>query len=192
MVRGLNFYRSFLTGLLLIFICSFSGLVMAAEQEVSPAAPGYLQYQDPASKAAGSTWGTVAYVFSLLVLFVGVIFLAYLTSRFLAVKMGGMGQSAGSTIHMTLALGPNRNIHLVEMAGRFFVVGATEQSIQLLFEIDSPEQIALIRGSSKTARPSFEDALGSQILALKQIRDRFPGIFSPPVDPHKNDDQEKR
>jgi flagellar protein FliO/FliZ len=191
MVPGLTVYRSFLTGLFILFICSISGMAMAAEQAVSPAAPGYLQYQDPASKAAGSTWGTVAYVLSLLVLFIGVIFLAYLTSRFLAVKMGGMGQSAGSAIHMTLALGPNRNIHLVEMAGRFFVVGATEQSIQLLFEIDSPEQITLLKGS-KTARSSFEDALGGQISALKQIRDRFPGIFSPPVDSHKNDDQEKR
>ena len=106
--------------------------------------------------------------------------------------MGGIGQSAGSSIHMTLALGPNRNIHLVEMAGRFFVVGATEQSIQLLFEVDSPEQIEAIRNSAKTSPPSFEAALGSQILALKQIRERFPTVFSPPGSSPRNDENEKR
>jgi hypothetical protein len=60
-----------------------------------------------------------------------------------------------------------------------------------LFEIDSPEQISLIRNSAKTVG-SFEEALGSQISALKQIRDRFPGMFSQPVGSRKNDDQEKR
>jgi flagellar protein FliO/FliZ len=184
--------RLFVVVVLVALICSFSGVVVAAEEVTSPAAPGYLQYQDPATKAAGSTWGTFAYVFSLIILFIGVIFLAYLSSRFLAAKMGGIGHSAGSAIHMTLALGPNRNIHLVEMAGRFFVVGATEHSIQLLFEIDSPDQIALIRGSSNTDVPSFEAALGSQISALKNIRDRFPGMFSSPGASEKNDDQGKR
>jgi flagellar protein FliO/FliZ len=134
----------------------------------------------------------MAYVFSLVVLFLGVIILAYLVSRFIATKMGGIGQSAGSSIHMTLALGPNRNIHLVEMAGRFFVVGATEQSIQLLFEIDSPEQIELIRDASSQVKPSFEQALGSQISALKQIRERFPTVFSQPGGSTRNDNDEKR
>ncbi len=174
---------------MVLLLFGFSGLTMATE---TPTTPGYLQYQEPAKAAAGSTMGTLAYVFSLIVLFIGVIALAYLTSRFLAAKMGGIGQSAGSSIHMTLALGPNRNIHLVEMAGRFFVVGATEQSIQLLFEIDSPEQIEAIRSSAKTNQPSFEAALGSQILALKQIRERFPTVFSPPGSSSRNDENEKR
>ena len=173
---------------MVLFLFGFSGLTMATE---TPATPGYLQYQEPAKAASGSTMGTLAYVLSLIILFIGVIALAYLTSRFIAAKMGGIGQSAGSSIHMTLALGPNRNIHLVEMAGRFFVVGATEQSIQLLFEVDSPEQIEAIRNSAKTSPPSFEAALGSQILALKQIRERFPTVFSPPGSSPRNDENEK-
>ena len=174
---------------MVLFLFGFSGLTMATE---TPATPGYLQYQEPAKAASGSTMGTLAYVLSLIILFIGVIALAYLTSRFIAAKMGGIGQSAGSSIHMTLALGPNRNIHLVEMAGRFFVVGATEQSIRLLFEVDSPEQIEAIRNSAKTSPPSFDAALGSQILALKQIRERFPTVFSPPGSSPRNDENEKR
>lgn len=174
---------------MVLFLFGFSGLTMATE---TPATPGYLQYQEPAKAASGSTMGTLAYVLSLIILFIGVIALAYLTSRFIAAKMGGIGQSAGSSIHMTLALGPNRNIHLVEMAGRFFVVGATEHSIQLLFELDSPEQIALIRDSANKGVPSFETALSNQMSALKQIRDRFPGMFSHPDGAGKNTDQEKR
>ncbi len=169
-----------------------SSLVLAAEQPATPAAaPGYLQYQEPA-KATSSAWGTMAYVLSLIVLFIGVIVLAYFTSRFIASRMGGIGQSAGSTIHTTLALGPNRNIHLVEMAGRFFVVGATEHSIQMLFEIESPEQIARIRDSAQTSHPSFEEALGSQLSALKQIRDRFPGVFAPPGGNQRSDEHDEK
>ena len=191
MIRSLTCRRVLLVSLFLLVVCSFSGWVLAAEPPAASPAPGYLQYQEP-NRATGSTGGTIAYVLSLIILFIGVILLAYLTSRFIASKMGNIGHSAGSSIHMTLALGPNRNIHLVEMAGRFFVVGATEHSIQLLFEVDSPEQISQIRNAEKTARPSFEDALGSQISALKQIRDRFPGMFSPPGDSQRNDDHEKR
>lgn len=191
MKRGFSI-RLFLL-LLLLFSCSYSVLVLAAEPAPAPATqPGYLQYQEPAS-TGGSTLGTMAYVFSLVVLFLGVILLAYFVSRFIATKMGGIGQSAGSSIHMTLALGPNRNIHLVEMAGRFFVVGATEQSIQLLFEINSPEQIELIRDSASQTKPSFEQALGNQISALKQIRERFPTVFSQPSgESTRNDNNEKR
>ena len=192
MIRGVLSRCGLVCLLVFFLLCGFVGVVSAAEPAAPASTSGYLQYQDPAAKPAGTAWGTVAYVFSLILLFIGVIFLAYLTSRFLAVKMGGMGHGAGSAIHTTLALGPNRNIHLVEMAGRFFVVGATEQSIQLLFEIDSAEQIAAIRSSTQIARPSFEEALGSQISALKQIRDRFPGMFSQPPGSQKNDDQEKR
>lgn len=182
----------FLLLLLLMFSSSYSILAFAAEPAPAPVSqPGYLQYQEPA-RAGGSTLGTMAYVFSLVLLFLGVIVLAYLVSRFIATKMGGIGQSAGSSIHMTLALGPNRNIHLVEMAGRFFVVGATEQSIQMLFEIDSPEQIELIRDASSQAKPSFEQALGSQISALKQIRERFPTVFSPSGGSSRNDNDDKR
>ena len=192
MIRRLTVRQIVLAGLFLVVLSSFAGMVIAAEEAPSSSAPGYLQYQDPAIKTAGSAWGTFAYALSLIVLFIGVIFLAYLSSRFLATKMGGIGHGAGTAIHTTLALGPNRNIHLVEMAGRFFVVGATEHSIQMLFEIDSPEQIAKIRETTQAASPSFETALGGQISALKQIRDRFPGMFSPPGGTQKNDDQEKR
>jgi flagellar protein FliO/FliZ len=192
MIRGFSKLRIFVSGLLLLLICAFSVLTLAAEPSSAPAAPpGYLQYQEPA-RAGSSTVGTIAYVFSLVVMFLGVIVLAYLASRFIAAKMGGIGQSPGSSIHMTLALGPNRNIHLVEMAGRFFVVGVTEQSIRLLFEIDSPDQIALIRDSTSTAKPSFEEALGSQLSALKQIRERFPAVFSQSGGSARNDDNEKR
>ena len=192
MIRRLTVRQLLVTGLFFVMLCSFAGMATAVEEAPSSTAPGYLQYQDPASKTAGSSWGTFAYVVSLIVLFIGVVFLAYLSSRFLAAKMGGIGHGTGTAIHTTLALGPNRNIHLVEMAGRFFVVGATEHSIQLLFELDSPEQIALIRDSANKGVPSFETALSNQMSALKQIRDRFPGMFSHPDGSGKNTDQEKR
>ena len=192
MIRSAQSRRWIACAIGMILFCGTFGLTLAAEPANPTSATGYLQYQDPAAKPVGTAWGTFAYVLSLIVLFIGVIVLAYFTSRFLAAKMGGISHGAGTAIHMTLALGPNRNIHLVEMAGRFFVVGATEHSIQLLLEIDSPEQIALIRDSANKGVPSFETALNNQMSALKQIRDRFPGMFSQPGDSGKNSDQEKR
>lgn len=173
-------------------LCFPAGPVFSAEPNQPSASSGYLQYQEPAAKAAGSTWGTIAYVLSLLALFAGVILLAYFTSRYLAAKMGSIGQGSGSAIHTTLSLGPNRNIHLVEMVGRFFVVSSTEHSIQLLFEITSPEEIIRIKESAKSAAPSFDHALSAQLSALKQMRDKFPGIFTPPVGPTSDDKREKR
>ena len=192
MIRSAQSRRWIACAIGMILFCGTFGLTLAAEPANPTSATGYLQYQDPAAKPVGTAWGTFAYVLSLIVLFIGVIVLAYFTSRFLAAKMGGISHGAGTAIHMTLALGPNRNIHLVEMAGRFFVVGATEHTIQMLFEIDSEEEIARIRQTVQTTAPSFEAVLGSQISALKQIRDRFPGMFSPTGGADKNNNQEKR
>ena len=192
MVRRVNGPRWGVALFLLLLLVAYACIGVAAENAPAPAQPsGYLQYQEPA-RTGSSPAGAFAYVASLIVLFLGVIALAYFASRFIALKMSGMSQTAGTSIHMTLSLGPNRNIHLVEMAGRFFVVGATEQSIQMLFEIESPEQIETIRNTAKTSPPSFEAALGSQILALKQIRERFPTVFSPSGSSGRNDDHEKR
>ena len=190
-MQALPLHRLVAGVLLSLFSFGFVPLARAAEQTPNPASSSYLQYQEPV-RASGSTMETMAYVLSLLFLFLGVILLAYLTSRFIATKMGKAGQSQGSSIHTTLALGPNRNIHLVEMAGRFFVVGATEQSIRKLFEIDSPEQITRIREGATVQKASFEEALGSQLQALKQIRERFPGVFSAPGNSSRSDDHAKK
>lgn len=192
MIRMVNGPKWGVVLLLLLILAAYTCIGVAAENAPAPAQPsGYLQYQEPA-RTGSSPAGAFAYVASLIVLFLGVIALAYFASRFIALKMSGMSQTAGTSIHMTLSLGPNRNIHLVEMAGRFFVVGVTDQSIRLLFEIESPDEINKIKEQAIQAKPSFEAALGNQMDALKQIRDRFPAVFSSSIGAARNQDQEKR
>ena len=82
MIRGLVSRRGLVCLLGFVLLCGFFGVVSAAEPAAPAAPPGYLQYQDPAAKPAGTVWGTVAYILSLILLFIGVVFLAYLSSRF--------------------------------------------------------------------------------------------------------------
>ena len=154
----------------------------------TPAA-GYLQYQEP-PKAGTSTWGTLAYVLTLVLMFLGIIAFAYLTSRFVATRAGKLGQSGGSRIHLTLPLAPNRNLHLVEMAGRYFVVGVTEQTIQLLFQIDNPDEVRPYLIPTQSSGTNFEDVFSRQLNALKDLRGAFPQVFQ--TGEKKDDQTEKR
>jgi flagellar protein FliO/FliZ len=151
--------------------------------------PGYLQYQEP-PKTGTSTMGTIAYVITLLLMFLAIIGFAYFTSRFVASRASRLGQTGDSRIHMTLPMAPNRNLHLVEMAGRYFVVGVTEQSIQLLFQFENPEEVLPYLTQRQNQATSFEDVFARQLNALKDLRSSFPQVF--PVSDKKDDHSEKR
>lgn len=180
---------------LLLFLWAFSmfslmvGSAEPAETTSTAKPAGYLQYQEP-PKSGTSTWGTVAYVITLVIMFIGILVFAYITSRFVASRAGRLGQSGGSQIHMTLPLAPNRNLHLVEMAGKFFVIGVTEQSIQLLFHFESAEEVKPYLLSKPSGAASFEDTFARQLNALKDLRGSFPQVFS--SGDKKDDHSEKR
>lgn len=151
--------------------------------------PGYLQYQEP-PRTGTSTMGTIAYVITLLLMFLGIIGFAYFTSRFVASRASRLGQMGDSRIHMTLPMAPNRNLHLVEMAGKYFVVGVTEHSIQLLFQFENPEEVKPYLVQRQNQPTSFEDVFSRQLNALKDLRSSFPLVF--PSGDKKDDHSGKR
>ncbi|QDR80503.1 FliO/MopB family protein [Sporomusa termitida] len=169
-------YRRYIRCILIIcgivIFCANYGLAAGEPSE-------YLKYQEPPPPA--SSWFTASgYVFSLLLTFLLVLGLAYFTSRFLGQKMNGSaGFNNQGTIHSTLVLGPNRAVYVVETAGKFMVLGVTEQSISLLREITDPEDIEQLKARAALAVPSeqFADVFQRQLLALKQINKKFPAVF---------------
>jgi len=178
----MQFRKSFVvTAVLVILIwASFHPLAVAVETTTAAPAGGYLQYQEP-PKTSVSIWSTLAYVVTLLIVFVAVVGLAYLTSRFLAQRFtGAIGRDNKAAVLGTLALAPNRTIHLVEMSGRFFWIGVTEHSMTVLYELTDESEIERLRESkaASTTPASFQMAITSQMDALRQMRDRFPQIFS--------------
>lgn len=137
----------------------------------------YLAYQEP--QPAGTSWlSTMAYLFTLLVTFVVVIALAYFTSRFLGQRMSRYSGTGDNRVLASLPLGQNRGVFVVEVAGKFLVLGVTDHSVNFLQEITDPEVIERLRATVPSLPPSqFDAVFQRQLASLQQMSQRFPGVF---------------
>jgi flagellar protein FliO/FliZ len=155
----------------------------------------YLKYQEP--QPATSSWlMTSSYIFSLFVTFLVVLGLAYFTSRFLAQKMTRGGGVGNGKICASLSLGPNRAVYVVEIAGKFMVLGVTEQNISLLSEITSLAEIEQLKAAQMSNVPpeQFGTVFYRQLVSLKQMQKKFPLVFSSntPEIPEKESENDSR
>ena len=158
--------------------CFFAAAMLLQVKLALAASDEYLKYNEP-QPVASSALSSIAYVVSLLVVFGVVIVLAYATSRFLGERMGRMNTTADNRIVLTMVLGQNKSLQVVEIAGKFLVLGVTDHSINLLKEFTEPEEIAKLRqGSIHTSETGqFEQIFTEQLSSLKQISKRFPKTF---------------
>ncbi|WP_425060869.1 hypothetical protein SCACP_16240 [Sporomusa carbonis] len=167
-----------------------SALSLLTVQVLAAGEPGeYLKYQEP--QPTTSSWlVTGGYVISLIVTFLLVLGLAYFTSRFFAHKMAGPGGFGSGKIHATLALGPNRAIYVVEIAGKFMVLGVTEHNITLLQDITSQADIDQLNAVKNSGLPSeqFDTVFHRQLVLLKQMPKKFPAVFG--SDTHEINEKE--
>ena len=69
-----------------------------------------------------------------------------------------------------LPLGPNRSVCIIEMAGRVFLLGITDNSINLLTEITDEEEIAQLR---RTAHELSSDVFRQEFGTLSSLMDRL-------------------
>jgi len=152
----------------------------------------YLNYQEP--KASGSSWlSTLAYLFTVIVTFAVVIGLAYFTSRFLGQRMGRSAAAGDNRIVFSLSLGPNRNVSVAEIAGKYLILGVTEHSINLLQEITEPEQIDKIKSINHNLPATPFDAIFQrQLASLQKMSQRFPGVHGDNNRSNNENDREKR
>lgn len=171
MIKHLRFYGSLL--LLTLMISIFANYGLAAEEQGE-----YLKYQEPQSPT--TSWlAASGYVISLMLTFLLVLGLAYFTSRFLAQKMNRTAGLGGGKIHTSLPLGPNRTICVVEIAGKFMVLGVTEHNISLLKELTAPEDVEQFQNqmNSELSPEKFASVFHRQLLSLKQLNKKIPAVF---------------
>lgn len=176
--------------LVLVILAMMTSLILAADGGSSSE---YLKYQEP--KAPGISWlSSISYIFSLLVTFGVVIALAYFSSRFLGQKMGKMPLGVNTQqILFTVPLGANRALYAVEVANKVLVLGVTDQSIVLLQELHSPEELAALKSQAVSAETaSFETVFQNHLASLKQMTQKFPVGFDSRLQHTQNQEREKR
>ena len=142
---------------------------------------GY-ENQDPVPNGTPgvSWWSTVAYVVSLVVVFLFVAGLAYYVSKFLGGRFGRATSGRGGRVLENLPLGPGRSACVVALAGRFLILGVTEHSITLLGEIDDADEAEqLLKKSLEESPLPFSDTGGfeRQFGSLDQLVRRIPTMF---------------
>lgn len=174
-MQKLNFTgkRTVTVVLLTTLICLLTtSLTIAQEQSAE-----YLKYQEP-QHASSSALSTFGYILSLLFTFGLVIGLAYFTSRFLGYKFGGQINAGSSRIITTLALGPNRALYVVEIAGKVLVLGVTDHTIQMLQEITNIDEIKNLRTQSMDLpSQNFHQVFQQQFSSLQKMSQKFPLVF---------------
>lgn len=145
---------------------------MIAMSASSAQAAGYLSgYEEVEPMTTGvSWWSTLAYVISLIAVFAIVLVMAYVFARLVGGKINARMSGQTGKVLENLPLGPNRSVCIVEMAGRVFLLGITDSSINLLTEITDEEEIERLRTE---ARSLSEDVFRQEFGALSSIMDRI-------------------
>ncbi len=164
------------------FIQSGMGLlaVLAVTYSAAFAADGtgeYLKVQEP-QYSSPSGFSVFSYVLSLLVTFGVVIALAYFTSKFWGGKFRQFNKNSHHKILLTLPLGQNRAVYVVEIIDEYFVLGVTDHNITLLQKITSPEQIEQLKAQEMSAETEdFGLIFRNQLHSLKNMSHQFPAVF---------------
>ena len=136
------------------------------------AAGGYLEgYEEVDPRPTGVTWwSTLAYLVSLLAVFAVVLGMAYFAARFIGGRFNAARMAAsGGRILENLPLGPNRSVCTVEIAGRVFLLGVTDHSINLLSEITDKDLIEHLHAQSLNSGDMFSQEFGTLSDLVKKI-----------------------
>jgi len=85
-----------------------------------------------------------------------VIVLAFLVIKFFQRKLFVFRSGSWIRVLDQVAVGPNKGLLLVEIAGKVYVLGVTEHNITRLLEINDPEEVAaLLAEESSSVMGSF-------------------------------------
>jgi flagellar protein FliO/FliZ len=143
------------------------------------AADGTGEYLKQEQQYSGSSSLSVfSYVLSLLFTFGVVLALAYFTSKFWGGKLSQFTRNENQKVLLTLPLGHNRAVYVVEIVNEYFVLGVTDQNISLLHKITSLEQIEQLKAQmipDKTE--NFGLIFRNQLHSLKHMSHKFPVVF---------------
>ena len=153
----------------------------------------YLQYQEQKPAVYSSGLSTLTYIFSLLITFGIVIGLAYFASRFVGQKMKSRLTIGNHKIIATLPLGTNRAVYIVEIAGKFLVLGVTDHTINILQEITDIDEIEKMKVEPISVPDTqFDKVFQRQLASLQQLSLKFPNVFNAHHQDEQKHEGEKR
>lgn len=185
--------KKYLVMFVLVLLILFAGVLTIDPVYAAEAGGEYLQYQEPKPTASVSWFSTISYIFSLLLTFALVIGLAYFASRFLGKRLGGLSAVGSNKIVSTLSLGANRAVYIVEIAGKFLILGVTDQNISVLQEITDVEEIEKLKVEQLSVpKEQFEGVFQRQLASLQRLSQTFPTTFGAFTQNEQKQESEKR
>lgn len=99
-------------------------------------------------------------VIVVLVMFVGILYLAYITTKFIGKRYSVKGkQFKNLKVLETVAIGPDRQLMIVKTAGKCLLLGATPQNITLITELSEDMLNNEFPEEEAVETMSFTDAL---------------------------------
>ena len=171
--------------IIILVVAALSPDCLAAAADTASSGGGYLSgYENTDPKPSQmSWWSTLAYLISLVAVFAFVVVMAYFASKFLSGRFQNRSTSyGGGQLLEHLPLGPNKSVCVVEIAGKVVVLGVTEHQINLLAEVEDPEEIDRLRRQA-IAQPADSSAFASQLSSLEELSRRVPSLFRNRLNP---------
>lgn len=94
----------------------------------------------------------VLMILGLLIVFGAVLFVAWLTTKFLGKKLAGSSKNKTMKVVESLQIGLDRCLYLIKVANRYFLFNASKKSLDLVSEIYIDEEsLAAAEASGKNA-----------------------------------------
>lgn len=106
-------------------------------------------------------------VVGMLIVFAGVVFLAWVTTKVLGRKMAAGSRNKTMRILETLPLGLDRCLYLIKVGKKTFLFQGSRKSMELVSEIELDEDVL-----------QEQDADNSKIFDFKRIFDSYSGLLS--------------
>lgn len=83
-----------------------------------------------------STLGMLGQFFLIIIVFIGVLVLAYYSTKWIASSRFNFRKSSNVKIIESISVGYQSTIQLVKVGSKFFLIGVTKESVTFLTEVD--------------------------------------------------------
>lgn len=89
----------------------------------------------------------------------GIIYLSYICSKYIGKGISRGGRSGYMRLVDQMPVGQNRTVAIVQVGGRYFVLGIASEQIQLLTELEEEDLIPIAAGNREGSTPDFGEVL---------------------------------
>lgn len=113
---------------------------------------------DPVEITGTSTWEMVSQIGMLIVMFIGILVLAYYATKFLGKTQGLHLKGTNIEVIETISIGNGRLIQLIRVGQKYIVIAITKEKIEYLAEIPA-DQIIEEQVMKSTTKNGFDDLL---------------------------------